>query len=250
MSYENVLVDSSGTVATITLNRPGQRNALSRALRDELKHYFDHGLEGIKVVVITGAGPAFCAGMDLKEPVGHDEGREQWSFFRDLFNRRQIFIAALNGPVVGAGLTLMSACDLAIADPSANFALPQITHGIYGGVAAAMLHLSLPKKVVAEMALTGIPLSVERARELGLINAISEPGESLAMAQRLANRIAGFEQSALNTAKHVIQNVPDDDARREAALKEVKLGQLLSAPLPEDQVIDTRFGGNRTSAES
>ncbi len=245
MNYENLIIEIDNQVAVITLNRPKQRNALSGALRAEFKDFLANKPEDIRVAVVTGAGPAFCAGMDLKEPVGHNEGKEQWSFFKELFNSSTIFIAALNGPVVGAGNTLVSACDLAVADSSATFALPQITHGIYGGVAAAMLHLSFPKKVIAEMALTGLPLSAERAREIGLVNAIAEPGEYLTMAKALAKRIAGFNTEALGTAKHVIQNVPVDDADREAALKEVKLGTLSSAPLREDRVIDTKYGGQR-----
>lgn len=247
MTYSNLIVEIEDEVATVTLNRPDQRNALNRAIRDELKHFLDNEARNVKVAVVTGAGPAFCAGMDLKEPVGRNEGKEQWSFFKVLFNADTIFIAALNGPVVGAGQTLVAACDLAIADPSVNFSLPQITHGIYGGVAAAMLHVYLPKKVVAEMVLTGLPLSAERAREVGLINAIAEPGEYLEVAKKLAKRIAGFNQAALDTAKHVIKNVPADDAVREAALKEVRLGTLTNFQVREDRVIDTRYGGNRAA---
>ncbi len=244
MNYENLIVEIEDSVATITLNRPEQRNALSGALRAEFKDFVENRLDGVNAVVVTGAGPAFCAGMDLKEPVGHNEGKEQWSFFKLLFNTNTIFIAALNGPVRGAGLTLVSACDMAIADPSVNFALPQITHGIYGGVAAAMLHLSLPKKVVMEMTITGLPISAERAREVGLINTIAEPGEYLNMAKALAKRIAGFKPEVLGIAKHMAQSVPVDDAGRELALKEARLATLLSRPLQEDKVIDTEYGGN------
>ncbi len=247
MSYENIIVETDEAIATVTLNRPAQRNALSRALREEFKHFLANLQEETKAVVVTGAGPVFCAGMDLKEPVGHNEGREQWAFFKQLFNCDTIFVASLNGPTVGAGNTLLAACDLAVAEPTANLALPQIRHGIYGGVAAGMLHLALPKKVIAEMALTGLPLPAERARELGLINAVAEEGQSLTMATTLAKRIAGFDRRVLNTAKHVIQNVPDNDADREAALKEVRLGQLLNFPITPDKVIDTEYGGNRKS---
>ncbi len=246
MNYENIIVEKEENIATVILNRPEQRNALSRALREEFKDFIANLSDDTNAVIVTGAGPAFCAGMDLKEPVGHNEGKEQWGFFKQLFKCETIFIAALNGPTVGAGNTLLAACDLAVAEPTANLALPQIRHGIYGGVAAGMLHLALPKKVIAEMALTGLPLPAERARELGLINAVSEPGECLNMAKTLAKRIAGFDRPVLNTAKHVIQNVPHNDADREAALKEVRLGQLLNFPITPDQVIDTEYGGNRS----
>lgn len=246
MDYENLIVDIDGNVATISLNRPEKRNALSANLRAEFKDLLFNHLDTVNVAVITGAGPAFCAGMDLSEPVGHREGHEQWSFFKELFNCNTLFIAALNGPVVGAGNTLVSACDLAIAEPSVTFSLPQITHGIYGGVAAAMLHLSLPKKVVAEMVLTGLPITAERARELGLVNTVAEPGNCLNMAQTLARRIGGFEPKVLNIAKQVLQTIPIDDADREAALKEVRLATLMSQPMPDDKVIDTQYKGTRT----
>ena len=86
---------------------------------------------------------------------------------------------------------------------------------------------------------------MERGYEVGLINAIAEPGKSLDRARQLAQRIAGFDQRVLNTAKHVIQNVPVDDAAREAALKEVRLGTLTSQPPAEDRIINTRFAGDR-----
>jgi enoyl-CoA hydratase/carnithine racemase len=240
MAYENIAVKEDGDVAIVTLNRPEQRNALSRALRNEFKAFLKNDLDRFNAVVLTGAGPAFCAGMDLKEPVGFGEGQEQWGFFKELFNTDVVFIAAINGPARGAGLTFVSACDLAIADPSANFGMPQITHGIYGGVASTMLSLSLPRKVVGEMVLTGLPLSVERAKEIGLINAVSEPGKSLDVALALAKRIAGFKPEVLSVAKRLLHTLPFDDAKREASLKEVRL-LLLQAIAPDDRRIETQY---------
>lgn len=240
MEYQNIAVEEDGNIAIVTLNRPEQRNALSRALRDEFKAFLHNDLERFNAVVLTGAGPAFCAGMDLKEPVGFDEGSEQWGFFKKLFNTDTVFIAAVNGPARGAGLTFVSACDLAIADPSANFGMPQITHGIYGGVAATMLELSLPRKIVGEMVLTGAPLSVERAKEVGLINAVSDPGESVTTAVALAKHIAGFDPGILSIAKRLLHTVPHDDAKREASLKEVRLLSLM-ALAPEDRKIKTQY---------
>ena len=236
-----MIVEMDDRVATLTLNRPDQRNALSRALRDELRDFLKNRLGSCDAVVLTGAGPAFCAGMDLKEPVGYNEGEEQWSLFKELFNIDTVFIAALNGPARGAGLTIVAACDLAIAEPTANFGMPQITHGIYGGVAATMLQLSIPRKIVGEMVLTGLPITADRACEAGLINVVSEPGEALTMAQSLAKRIAGFRPEAVSTVKQMLQRVPFDDAKREASVREAKLMTLLAGPLPDDRKIDTKY---------
>ena len=153
MDYEHLIAEVDNGIATLTLDRPDQRNALNRQLRNELKDFIHNRLSDVQVVIITGKGPVFCAGMDLKETVGFGEGQDQWSLFRDLFNTDRIVIGALNGPAVGAGITMTCACDLVVADPSVKFALPQITHGIYGGVAIPMLHFKIPKNVVAEMTL-------------------------------------------------------------------------------------------------
>lgn len=244
MAQEPIIIDRQGAVAIITLNRPDRKNALNREMRETFRRFLANETGDVKVAVITGAGDTFCAGMDLSEPIGHGEGRDQWSLFKQLFNSRIVFIAAINGPCIGAGQTIVSACDLAIADPSVYFALPQITHGFYGGVAAAMLHVALPKKVVAEMSLTGEPLSAERAREVGLINRLSEPGEFLNDARALADKIAGYDDRVLKVAKDVIINLPDNDADREAAVREVKLATLDNLRKVPDAVPETRHKKN------
>ncbi len=245
MEFEALTVDIDGEVATITLNRPSQRNALNRRMRDELRYFLSDVAPSVKVAVVTGAGDVFCAGMDLKEPIGRGEGEDQWGFFQRLFNSSTIFIGALNGPVVGAGLTFLTAFDLAIADPKAVFALPQVKIGIFGGVAATMLHLYVPKKVIAEMSLTGIPLSAERAKEVGMINSISAPGAYLDEAKALATHIAQFDQNVLRVGKHVIQNLPVDHQQRDQAVKVVRDGTIQHMPQTEDRVLDTPYGGKR-----
>ncbi|MEO0439028.1 MAG: enoyl-CoA hydratase/isomerase family protein [Pseudomonadota bacterium] len=247
-SFKQIQVAVAGDVATVTLDRPEQRNALSQALREELKEFLERFAPLVKVVVITGAGKAFCAGMDLKEKVGFREGEQQWGFFRSLFDADTVFVGAVNGSARGAGLTLISACDIAFAEPEADFGLPQITHGIYGGVATTMLQLSLPKKVVAELVLTGIPMSSSRAVDVGLINHVSPPGEALAMAQKIAARIASFEGRTLKIAKQMIKSLPYDDAARESAMRATRLATLENVPIAEDRVIDTRFGPKDSNA--
>ena len=240
MSEEPIIIEVEGPVATITLNRPEKKNALNRVMRERLRQFLANETKNIKVAIVTANGDTFCAGMDLSEPIGHGESRDQWSLFKQLFNTQVVCIAAINGPCIGAGQTIVSACDLAIADPSTTFSLPQIAHGFYGGVAAAMLHVSLPKKIVAEMSLTGEPLSAERAREVGLINRISEPGAFLQDARALAQKIAGYDETVLHIAKDVITNLPDSDADREAAVREVKIATLANIQKKADAVPDTR----------
>ncbi len=243
VNYQNLIIEMEDKVVTLTLNRPDQRNALSSALRAELKAFMGSQLDAVNAVVVTGAGAAFCAGMDLKEKVGFNEGREQWSLFRELFNVDTVFIAAVNGPARGAGLTLVNACDLAVAEPSADFGLPQLAHGIYGGVATAMLQLSLPRKIVGEMVLTGLPISAERAREAGLINRVSEPGRALETAKALARHIADHDPRVLSIAKQMLHTVPFDDAKRQASIREASYFTLLNSPIPEDRVVETRYSG-------
>lgn len=238
LSYEFIKVEFDGPVAVLTLNRPEKRNALSEALRQELRDYLEHGSEGITATVITGEGPVFCAGMDLDEKIGKNEGQAQWSLFQHFFNSDKVFVAAVNGPVRGAGMTFVNFCDLAIADPSADFAMPQISHGFYSSVGNPLMQLMIPPKIAAQLVLTGLPITAERAAEIGLINMVSKPGKALATAKKLAERIAGFNPKTVATARKALKSIPYDAAQRQKAIESAHALNVLQFGEREDAVID------------
>ena len=214
MSDDPLKIDIDGPVATLTLNRPESKNALNREIRDRMRKFIVEEAPALQAVIVTGTGAGFCAGMDMKERMGIHESREQWSLFRSIFNCPTVFIAAVNGPAIGAGITFVNACDLAIADPSAIFGLPAVNYGFYSSVAATTSQLALPKKVIAHMLLTGLPLGAEEAVKANLINSVSAPGESLTEARKIADRIADFKAHTLSTIKQAVNTIPYDDGDR------------------------------------
>ena len=204
---ELVLTQSSDAVATVTLNRPEKRNALSIDLRRELAAAFDAVASDpdVAVVVVTGAGTAFCAGMDRTQFGGdRDNKTALYDSTRTLFDTLVHIplpvIAAVNGPALGGGFDLAACCDLRIAAPTASFGHPEITFGVppsYG----TLLRV-LPDQLAREMAFTGRTISAEEALALGIVREVQ--ADSLARAEALAREIAQSGRRVLEQTKRIM----------------------------------------------
>ncbi|MBL8472857.1 MAG: enoyl-CoA hydratase [Rhodocyclaceae bacterium] len=191
--------DAAG-VATLTLNRPTQFNSLSRALLAELTAELQaiRADASVRVVVITGAGKAFCAGHDLKE-MRSDSSPE---FQRQLFSEcarlmtlitqlPQPVIAKVQGVATAAGCQLVAQCDLAVAAEHVKFAVSGINLGLFCSTPAVALARNIGRKAAFEMLSTGDFITAARARELGLINRIAPAAElDAAVAQLTANLVS------------------------------------------------------------
>ncbi len=168
-------------VAWLTLNRPAARNALSlglmAALTEELGRLAD--APEVKVVVIAGAGPAFCAGHDLREM----RGRPERAAYEETFaacSRLMLAIVRLPKPVIArvhgiataAGCQLVATCDLAVAADTARFATPGVNIGLFCSTPMVALSRAVGRKAAMEMLLTGDLIAAERAREIGLVNRV------------------------------------------------------------------------------
>ncbi|HUY34998.1 MAG TPA: enoyl-CoA hydratase [Pirellulales bacterium] len=179
-----LLVESQGGVVRISLNRPEKRNALSEELLCELRAVLAQvaGDEEARVVVLAGNGPVFCAGHDLSQMVGRSEADYLEIFARCSAVMRQIrrlpqpVIARVHGLATAAGCQLVAACDLAVAADSALFATPGVKIGLFCTTPMVPIVRAIPAKPALEMALTGQPISAERARELGLVNRVVPHG--------------------------------------------------------------------------
>ena len=207
-----VLVDTAQRVATVTLNRPTARNALSRALTHAL---WDAMLAadadaGVDAVILTGADPAFCAGVDLKEvsgetpssaaPRGPGEGpeRDVNGLFRFLPVIGKPVIGAINGVAVTGGLEVALQCTFLVASERARFADTHARLGIMpGGGATVLLARSIGLRRAIEMSLTGNFLSAADALRLGLVNHVVPHEELLPAAHRLAADLVGNDQDAV-----------------------------------------------------
>lgn len=175
MGYEYLLVKEQEGVAVITLNRPDKRNALSAALRREIVASLEEmdKKDGIVSVVLTGAGPVFCAGFDLSEfQTGNmDEIFAQANVYHhSVYNFKKPIIAAVNGPALAGGMDLAIMCDFRIAVASAQFGQPQVKMGV--PAAFDLIKTVLPEGVAREICLTGRRMPADEALRLGLINRI------------------------------------------------------------------------------
>ncbi|MFD1523783.1 enoyl-CoA hydratase/isomerase family protein [Pseudonocardia yunnanensis] len=205
----------SDGVARITLNRPEKRNAMSRQARKELIEALDRCRGAARVIVLTGAGPAFCAGVDLKEvdaagPAQNAlDGDHPWIAVQETIRRHPaIVIAAVNGFALGGGVTLINSADLALASASAEIGMPEIGFGLYPGLAGPSTQLRLGPKRAAWMVLTGRRISGRTAQEWGLVNLAVDPAELQDEALALAVDIAQHDAVTLTWCKKALWEVP------------------------------------------
>src|SRR3990172_2500157 len=180
MAYQNILVEHDDRIATITMNRPERRNALSEAHMGELIGAFRTlgASRGIRVVVLAGNGPAFCAGHDVREMIRQDIGT-----YRRIFDRctelmtviqeiPQPVIARVHGIATAAGCQLAASCDLVVAGEDARFATPGVKIGLFCTTPMVALTRAVGRKHALEMLLTGIEIDARTAADWGLVNRV------------------------------------------------------------------------------
>ncbi|MEP2532944.1 crotonase/enoyl-CoA hydratase family protein [Shimia sp.] len=184
-------------IATLTMNRPDKRNAMCDALLQQIDGFFSDVPKGVKVVVLTGTGGHFCAGLDLSEHVernAEDTMRHSrgWHKVLDQIQYGGVpVVSAMFGAVIGGGLEIATATHVRVAEPSTIFQLPEGRRGIYvGGGASVRVGRILGADRMIEMMLTGRKYNAEDALALGLTHYVVSEGEALARAQELARQIA------------------------------------------------------------
>ena len=186
-------------IATLTLNRPAARNALSVGLMGELQNALDAIATDrkIKVVVIGAEGPAFCAGHDLKE-IRANPGRAAYEalfaqcsrLMQSIVTLPQPVIAKVQGFAYAAGCQLVATCDLAVATDTATFCTPGINIGLFCSTPMVAASRNLPRKKMMEMLLLGDAIPAADARDLGLVNRVVAPAKLEAETRALAETIA------------------------------------------------------------
>ncbi len=217
MDRSPVEIEREGTVATLWLNRPDRRNALSSAVVDGLLLALDAVEQepAIRAVVLAARGPVFCAGGDLADgmagAVTDVHGRA--AAFARLMERIPELsvpvVAAVQGDAMGGGCGLVAACDLAIADPAARMGLPEVRIGLFPWIILAALRRSVPQKALMELVLTGERIDAARAAALGLVNRVSVAGEAYSEALALARTLADRPPWAVAMGKRAFHQVAD-----------------------------------------
>jgi enoyl-CoA hydratase/carnithine racemase len=227
MAYEAILYEVANGIATVTINRPERRNALSWAVMTELRAAFAavKADPGVRVVVLTGAGDkAFCAGADLTgmaEGAGyasvHDARGELARLFRDMWELGKPVVARVRGYALAGGFGLALACDVVIAAEDAQFGTPEINVGLWPYMITVPLCRSMPPKKALELMMTGRRVGADEAERIGFVNRVV-PVDQLddavtAYAQLLASKSPAIMKLGRDSF-YGVWDQPADDALR------------------------------------
>lgn len=233
MSFETIQLEMHGQICVLTLNRPDRLNALTVQVAKDFKAAVQQALEsGARVIVLTGAGRAFCSGGDLREmqEIAGREGRVE-AFFDEplrvlnesilLIRQTPVpFIAAVNGVASGAGCNLALACDVVIAAESAKFNQAFIKIGLVPDCGGTFI---LPRLVgwkrAAELMFTGDVITAERAAEMGMINSVAADGELMGQVMAMAEKLANAPTAAIGRIKQLLDASAVNDWRSQMNLE-------------------------------
>ncbi len=213
MSADCVLVEDHGAVRVITLNRPDKRNAIDIPVRLELAKALEaaDADRSIRAIVLTGAGPAFCSGGDIAsmEPLAPEPAMERVQLaqkvIRAIWNTPKPVVAAVEGSAYGAGAALAAACDRVVAAKDVRFATTFTNVGLAGDMG---IFASLPRRVgiarARQMLMMPTPIDAPAALEMGLVDALAEPGTALQVALTDAARLAAGPAQAYGAIKSLL----------------------------------------------
>ena len=221
MTYETIQLAYDGSVATITLNRPEKRNAISFALIEDLLRALGEVAKSDAIVlIVTGVGKAFCSGMDLdnlKDLLGRtpeqnlEDSRSMVQLFRSLYEFPKVTIAAVNGAAIAGGTGLALLCDFTLAVPEAKFGYTEVRIGFVPAIVSTFLLRQVGEKQARDLLLTGRLFGADEAVRLGLVKEIVELDELMVRARELAGLLMENSSASLKATKQLLT----DHARAE-----------------------------------
>ena len=212
--FHHLLTESANGVLTITMNRPEKRNALCPLLIDELTQAFNEAESAdCGVVILTGAGPAFCAGLDMENlETMHARTREEHrrdaksmaGVLRALYESPKPVIAAVNGPAIAGGMGLATLADFTLATPEAKFGYNEVRVGFVPAIALSFLLRQVGEKRTRELLLTGRLMKAQEALSFGLVTQIVTVEELMQTAQALAQTLLLNSPQAMQAVKRLL----------------------------------------------
>jgi methylglutaconyl-CoA hydratase len=232
VSSKTVQYAEAQGVATITLNRPDKRNAISYELIDDLISALKQAeSSAAQIVILTGAGKAFCSGMDLdnlKQLTGrtHEQNvvdsETMASLFRKLYDFPKPTIAAVNGAAIAGGTGLATLCDFTLAVPEAKFGYTEVRIGFVPGIVSSYLIANVGEKRARDLLLTGRLFDAEEAYKLGLVTEIVQPEQLMPRALQLAAQLMENSPASLRTTKALLSSYTKEqlDRQLKSAIKE------------------------------
>jgi len=230
--YKTVQYAEDQSIATITLNRPDKRNAISYELIDDLIAALKQAASSsAQIVILTGAGKAFCSGMDLdnlKQLTGRtheqnvQDSETMASLFRALYDFPKPTIAAVNGAAIAGGTGLATLCDFTLAVPEAKFGYTEVRIGFVPGIVSSYLIANVGEKRARDLLLTGRLFDAEEAYKLGLVTEIVTPEQLMPRALQLAGQLMENSPASLRTTKALLSSYTKEQLDRQLknAIKE------------------------------
>jgi len=226
--YSTLRVESEARVLAITLNRPEKRNALNAVMIEELQHALEAAANdpSCGVVLLTGAGGAFCAGMDLayleglndKTPEEHRADTEQIArLLRTLYDLPKPTIAAVNGAAVAGGMGLATVCDFTLAVPEAKFGYTEVRIGFVPAIVSAFLREQIGDKRARDLLLTGRLIEAREASDLGLVTRVVPADDLMPEAHALAAKLLQNSPQAMRATKRLLSDYARARLDREVA---------------------------------
>jgi methylglutaconyl-CoA hydratase len=232
LPYQTVTLETiperRGTIALITLNRADKRNAISAAMIAELMTALENVESGSeRVVIITGAGKAFCAGMDLdalkalaaqSSEQNLADARRTAAFFRRLWSFPKPLIAAVNGAALAGGCGIATLCDFTLAAPEASFGYTEVRVGFMPALVSMFLERQIGEKLARDLFLTGRILDATEAKAIGLITKILPREDLLKAARELAATLMANSPGALEATKRLLVRASEAEIDRRIEL--------------------------------
>jgi methylglutaconyl-CoA hydratase len=232
MDFKTIRLAYDANIATLTLNRPDKRNAISFELIDDLQRALDEVAKSdALVLILTGAGRAFCSGLDLdnlKVLLGRSpeqnlqDSQTMVRLFRALYEFPKVTIAAVNGAAIAGGTGLALLCDFTLAVPEAKFGYTEVRIGFVPAIVSTFLLRQVGEKQARDLLLTGRLFGADEAVRMGLINEIVPPGSLITRARELAALLMENSPTSLRATKQLLTDHAraELDAQLDAALRE------------------------------
>jgi methylglutaconyl-CoA hydratase len=237
LEYSTLKFERDGQVVTLTLNRPEKRNAISAPMIDDLVAALTSAEEdrSVRVVILTGAGKAFCAGMDLdalktlasQTPAQNlADSRRMAKMFHLVYSFPKPLITAVNGAAIAGGCGLATLSDFTLAVPEAKFGYTEVRIGFIPALVSVMLRRQVGEKRARDLLLSGRIIDAAEAFRLGLVTEITPPDGLMKRAREVANTLLEASPTSLALTKRLLLRYDEEQLRRELELATQENAQI------------------------
>ena len=240
MAYNTIKLELSGDLATITLNRPEKRNAIStEMIEDLLGALGEVENSAARAVILTGSGDAFCSGMDLEtlraladrsHYENFEDSRRMAQLYRRIWSFPKPTIAAVNGPAIAGGCGIATLCDFTISAPDATFGYPEVRIGFIPAIVSVFLTRQIGEKNARDLLLTGRIIDAGEAQRVGLVTKVVPFQELMNEAKAQARLLLACSPASLLKTKKLLCNLAAPELDRELELAIAESAQIRSTP--------------------